>query len=48
MICENALFLRLLNFFMVAMTVLRVAVPIGLILKLVLDIYHGIIDVNDN
>ena len=46
--CENVLFLKLLNFFNVAITILRIAVPIGLIVKLVLDIYHGIIDVNDN
>ena len=48
MLCDNELFLHLLNFFNIAMTILRIAVPIGLILKLVLDIYHGIIDVNDN
>ena len=48
MLCDNELFLHLLRFFNVAMTILRIAVPIGLILKLVLDIYHGIIDVNDN
>ena len=48
MLCENVLFLRILNFFNITMNVLRFAIPIILILKLILDIYHQIINVNDD
>lgn len=48
MLCENILFLRILNFFNIAMNVLRFVVPIILILKLILDIYRQIINVNDD
>lgn len=47
MLCENVLFLRILSFFNTAMNVLRFAVPIMLIVKTTLDIYHQILDVND-
>ena len=47
MICENVLFLRILKFFNIAMNVMRFVVPLLLIFKLILDIYHQIIDVND-
>ncbi|MBQ8891484.1 MAG: hypothetical protein IJ068_01300 [Bacilli bacterium] len=46
--CENVLFLRILSFFNTAMSFLRFAIPIILIIKLTLDIYKGIINTNDN
>ena len=48
MLCENILFLRFLNYFNIAMNVLRFGVPMFLMVKLTLDVYHGIIDPNDN
>ncbi|MBR3660972.1 MAG: hypothetical protein IKN63_03605 [Bacilli bacterium] len=48
MLCENVLFLRLLNYFNVAINVLRFLVPLFLMIKLTLDIYKGIINPNDN
>lgn len=48
MLCENVLFLNFLNIFNISMSIMRFAVPIMLIIKMVLDIYHGIIDPNDN
>ena len=47
MLCENVLFLKILNIFNIAINVMRFLVPILLIVKLTLDIYHQIIDVND-
>ena len=46
--CENVLFLRILNYFNIAMNLMRFVVPILLIIKLTLDIYKGIININDN
>ncbi len=46
-LCENVLFLEILSFFNIAVTIMRFLVPIILILKLSLDIYHQIIDVNE-
>ena len=46
--CENVLFLRILNYFNIAMNLMRFVVPIILIIKLTLDIYKGIINPNDN
>lgn len=48
MLCENVLFLRILNFFNIAIQVIRFVVPILLIIKLILDIYHQIIIISDN
>ena len=47
MLCENILFLRLLSIFNTAMKIGRFVVPILLITKLTLDVYHQIIDIND-
>ncbi len=47
MLCENILFLRLLSIFNTAMKIGRFIVPILLITKLTLDVYHQIIDIND-
>ncbi len=47
MLCENVLFLRILSFFYTTMNVLRFLIPIFLIVKTTLDVYHQIIDVND-
>ena len=47
MLCENVLFLRILSFFNTAINVMRFAVPIILIVKTTLDVYHQILDVND-
>ena len=46
--CENILVLRLLNFFNIALNVLRFVVPILLIIKLTLDVYKGILNPNEN
>jgi len=48
MLCENTLFLRLLNYFNVAMSVLRFGIPMLLLIKLTFDAYKGIINPNDN
>ena len=48
MLCENVLFLRILSFFNTTMKVLRFFIPILLIVKTSLDVYHQILDVNDN
>lgn len=47
MLCKNVLFLNFLNIFNISMSIMRFAVPIMLIIKMILDIYHGIIDPND-
>lgn len=47
MLCENVLVLIILKYFNIAMTILKFIIPIILIVKTVLDIYHQIIDVND-
>lgn len=47
MLCENVLFLRILSFFNTSINVIRFAVPIILIVKTTLDVYHQILDVND-
>lgn len=48
MLCENILFLRLLNYFNIIVSVLRFLIPIFLIIKLTLDLYKGIINPNDD
>ena len=48
MLCENEIFLRILYFFNITMNILRFVIPIILIVKMVLDIYHQILDVNDD
>ena len=47
MLCENELFLRILYFFNIAISVIRFVIPIILIVKMALDIYHQVINVDD-
>ena len=48
MLCENELFLRILYFFNTAMNILRFVIPIILIIRMVLEIYHQVININDD
>ena len=41
MICTNVVFLRILLYFKIALQVISIAVPIGLIVKLIMDFYKG-------
>ncbi len=42
MLCTNVLFLRILLYVKIALQVISIAVPIGLIIKLIIDFYKGI------
>ena len=43
MICTNVVFLRILLYFKIALQVISIAVPIGLIVKLIMDFYKGMV-----
>ena len=43
-ICLNLLFLRILYYFKLALNIIRIVIPIGLILKVILDIYKQVLN----
>ena len=47
-ICDNIIFMYILKYINLALQIGRIVIPIGLIVKIVLDIYKQIIDINDN
>ena len=48
MLCENVLFLRFLDIFNKIVLVLRFTIPIILVVRIVLDIFHNVLEVKDS